>query len=84
MKKGIKVLIFVMLVIPCIVFADTVNHDNEINEANNYILRENFQNKNNYILFDNPPYIMNDNGSNSYNSKYANGGLLNKRNMIIH
>ena len=79
MKKVIKVLIFLMIVIPVFVCSETVDYNNAINKANSYILRDNFNKRNSYILFNNTKYIMNDNGELSDDGRFNNGGMLNKK-----
>ena len=46
--KKIKILLFIIILIPCILFADSINFEDVKIESDKYILK--YQNNNKYIL----------------------------------
>ena len=75
MKRLKKILLFLLLIIPCFVKADMYSYDPDaIARANSYINEYNDRNK--YLLF-NKNYAYNA-GRIEASSRYINGGMLNK------
>ena len=82
MKKVI-LLILIICLFPCIILAESYDYDNAVREGNNYINNTKFDNKNKYLLFNNIKYGFNDNGQLESNSRFTNGGFLNRLEYCI-
>ena len=78
MKKIIRVLLIVLLFIPAIVFAKQYSQGKDT--ANNHIRK--YSNYQDYILYDNLPFVYND-GRNSVDLDFKLGGFLNIDEYII-
>ena len=77
MKKIIKTFLLLLMIIPCIIFADSmvVTYNEAVNNANNYINR--YSDRSKYLLLNNVKYIY-ENGYLSSDSRFIKGGMLNK------
>ncbi len=75
MKRYLKYLLFILLIIPIIVYANNLlTYPETVIHANNYVIR--FEDRNKYLLI--PAPYKYENRQITIDSSFTNGGLLNK------
>ena len=77
----IYIILFISLTLPTNIKAELVNYNEGINQANSYILNNDYINRNRYIQF-NIPYEYNESGL-VKNPSFSSGGMVSKREYEI-
>ena len=84
MKKIMKIVFAILVFIPILVCAETYTFNKGLQEANSHINSTKYSTRNKYLLLNNNlSFVMNDNGSMSYDSRFINGGFLNYREYCL-
>ncbi len=79
MKNKLLLIIFLLLIFPVYVLADTYNYNSSVKQGNNYINASKYIDRNKYLILNQiPKFVLDENGRLSQNNSFVKGGFLNK------
>ena len=83
-KRICLILLYLMICVPFVVYAQSYSYDKAVQEGNAYINGSKYDTRNKYlILNNNQRYAMDNSGVLSFDSDFINGGFINYREFCL-